>query len=366
MRLFKLTLISALAALLMLVPTASQAAMQGKPRIAALQVALQSKGFYKGTVDGIAGPLTRRGLVKFQRRNGIKANGKVSLRTRRAFGWLGRPSIGSRPMRRGHRGWDVSALQFLLQRTGFGAGRADGVFGPLTRQAVVRAQRAAEMTADGVAGPKTVSFLRRQASKPVDAGSDTELVQHNSGDGLIQFQRPVEGPIGDGFGAPREGGRRLHKGIDFPVPKGTRVGAAAPGTTIFAGWNSGGYGNLVVVQHAFGYTTWYAHLSKVTSWVGEKVSAGTRVGLVGSTGYSTGPHLHFEIRRYDTHLNPLPLLTAKPGATMARASASAGGGQAAGAGAGAGAPQAVEGVTTPPQAASAGYNWIAHEPLPAE
>lgn len=338
-------LLSVLAALLLLLPASSQAAMQGLPRIAALQVALKSKGFYKGTVDGITGPLTRRGLVTFQRRNGIKANGKITSRTRRAFGWLGKPSIGSRPMRRGHRGWDVAALQYLLQRAGFGAGRADGVFGPLTRQAVLRAQRAAGMAPDGVAGPKTVAFLRRQAAQAGEKDPDTELVDHTAGEGLIQFQRPVDGPIGDGFGVPREGGKRRHLGLDFPVPKGTRVGSSAPGTTIFAGWNSGGYGNLVVVQHALGYTTWYAHLSKVTSWVGEEVSAGTRVGLVGSTGYSTGPHLHFEIRRYDTHLNPAPLFTTAPtGATMARASAGA--------------------VTSAPQSASAESNWIAQEPLP--
>jgi murein DD-endopeptidase MepM/ murein hydrolase activator NlpD len=94
------------------------------------------------------------------------------------------------------------------------------------------------------------------------------------------------------------------------------VGAAAAGTTIFAGWNNGGYGNLVVIQHSTGYTTWYAHLQQITSWVGERVSAGTRIGYVGSTGYSTGPHLHFEIRRWNTPIDPLPYLSSS---TAARA-----------------------------------------------
>ncbi len=80
------------------------------------------------------------------------------------------------------------------------------------------------------------------------------------------------------------------------------------GTTVFAGWNSGGYGNLVVVQHRLGYTSWYAHLSTLTSWVGESVSGGTRIGYVGSTGNSTGPHLHFEVRLRNIPVDPLPYL----------------------------------------------------------
>jgi murein DD-endopeptidase MepM/ murein hydrolase activator NlpD len=122
----------------------------------------------------------------------------------------------------------------------------------------------------------------------------------------VRFLRPVPGPIGDAFGAPR-GGRR-HEGLDFPVPYGTRVGAAGRGTTIYAGYNYGGYGNLVVIQHRLGFTTWYAHLSSITSWVGEQVGGGTRIGYVGSTGHSTGPHLHFEVRRYDTPIDPGPRL----------------------------------------------------------
>lgn len=63
-----------------------------------------------------------------------------------------------------------------------------------------------------------------------------------------------------------------------------------------------------MIQHRLGFTTWYAHLSSITTWVGERVVGGARIGDVGSTGYSTGPHLHFEVRRYDTPVNPVPLL----------------------------------------------------------
>ncbi len=123
----------------------------------------------------------------------------------------------------------------------------------------------------------------------------------------MRVLRPVPGPLGDRFGAPRSGGR-THTGLDFPVASGTRVGAAGVGVTEFAGWNSGGYGNLVVIRHRLGYTTWYAHLSSITTWVGENVSGGTRIGYVGSTGHSTGPHLHFELRKNAVPIDPMPYL----------------------------------------------------------
>ena len=91
------------------------------------------------------------------------------------------------------------------------------------------------------------------------------------------------------------------------------------GTTVFAGCNSGGYGNLVVVQHRLGYTTWYAHMSRITTWAGEHVQGGTRLGYVGSTGHSTGPHLHFEVRLNNVPIDPVPYLLA---GTAARAGTS--------------------------------------------
>jgi murein DD-endopeptidase MepM/ murein hydrolase activator NlpD len=272
--------------------TAAPAAAAPIPaRVAALQSALKELHLYSGFVDGIKGPLTRHGILAFQRRRGLVVDGIVGPQTRRALGWRGRPGLGSRVMRFGDRGWDVAALQFLLQRAGHGPGRADGLFGPLTRGAVLRAQQAAGIAVDGLAGPVTIRSLRGGGEAP---------------SGPVRFLRPVPGPIGSPFGAPR--GDHRHQGVDFPVPYGTRVGAAGVGTTIYAAYNYGGYGNLVVIQHRLGYTTWYAHLSSITTWVGEHVSGGTRIGYVGSTGYSTGPHLHFEVRRYNTPIDPEPLL----------------------------------------------------------
>ena len=109
--------------------------------------------------------------------------------------------------------------------------------------------------------------------------------------------------MGDGFGWVSG---RNHTGIDFPQPAGTYVGAAGRGTVTFAGWNSGGYGNLMIVRHRLGFETWYAHLSGFAVGTGASVAGGTRIGYVGSTGRSTGPHLHWEVRRGGVPINPLP------------------------------------------------------------
>jgi hypothetical protein len=288
----------ALLALALAAPARAEASPAG---VAALQAALKALRLYPGHVDGIRGPLTRRGVISFQRRRGLRVDGIAGPRTRRALGWRGRPRLGSRVMRMGNRGWDVAALQYLLQRAGRGPGRADGLFGPLTKGAVMRAQRAAGIGVDGLAGPITIGSLRARSHSP---GGPAPR-------GPVRFARPVSGSIGDRFGAPRAGGRR-HHGVDFPVPHGTRVGAAGRGTTIYAGFNRGGYGNLVVIQHRLGFTSWYGHLSSITSWVGERVVAGTRIGYVGSTGYSTGPHLHFEVRLDGQHTDPWPWIQNAP------------------------------------------------------
>jgi murein DD-endopeptidase MepM/ murein hydrolase activator NlpD len=273
-------------------------------RVAALQAALKYRGLYPIAVDGMRGPFTTRGVRRFQRRKNLLVDGIAGPQTKRAIG--ARP-LGARMLQKGNRGWDVAALQFRLQKHGYPPGGVDGVFGPGTRSAVINFQSANGLTADGIAGPQTVAALRGRGTS---SSTPTTVPV-----GDVRFFRPVPGPIGDGFGAPRAGGR-THAGIDFPVAYGTRVGAAGVGTVIFAGWNSGGYGNLVVVQHRLGFTTWYAHLSQVTSYVGEQVSGGTRIGYVGSTGYSTGPHLHFEVRKWNTPVDPVPYLLSSTAARV--------------------------------------------------
>ncbi len=271
------------------------AADASRANVAALQVAMRALGLYGSTVDGIAGPLTRGAVRTFQRRRNLQVDGIAGPRTRRALGRRGGPRLGSRMMRKGIRGWDVAALQFLLASRGYGPGGYDGGFGPNTQAAVLSYQRAAGLTVDGVAGPATLRALRhrRVYSSPGDP---------------VRFLRPISAPITDGFGW--VGGRR-HTGLDMPATYGTRVGAAGRGRVAFAGWNSGGYGNLIVIKHRLGFESWYAHLSSIAVSPGQWVVGGTTIGYVGSTGHSTGPHLHFEVRHFGTPIDPSPrLLTA--------------------------------------------------------
>ncbi len=103
---------------------------------------------------------------------------------------------------------------------------------------------------------------------------------------------PTKGVLTSGYG--RRWGR-MHKGIDIANAVGTPIVAVAPGIVVSAGWNSGGYGNLVEVQHADGSVTLYAHNSRILVRRGQAVEQGQQISEMGSTGYSTGPHLHFEV-----------------------------------------------------------------------
>jgi len=281
--------------------------------VAALQAALKTLGLYGGSIDGIRGQGTRRAVKRFQRRHRLAEDGVAGPMTRRALGRRGRPRLGSRVLRLGRQGWDVAALQFILGRRGHPAGSVDGGFGRGTLGALRSFQRAAGLLADGVAGPATLRALRRARRRGGHRGAGRRRGRGTGG--AVVFFRPVRAPITDGFGL-RWG--RMHTGIDFPAASGTTVGTAGLGVVRFAGHNTGGYGNLVIVSHRLGYETWYAHLSAVTSYVGEPVVGGTRVGLVGSTGNSTGPHLHFEVRLDGTPIDPMPRLLATAAGASAR------------------------------------------------
>jgi len=123
-----------------------------------------------------------------------------------------------------------------------------------------------------------------------------------TGNGM--FAWPVSGPVTSGYGL-RWG--RMHEGIDIAVSLGTAVRAAAAGTVIYAGW-LGGYGNLVVVDHGSGLSTAYAHNTSFAVSVGQQVAAGQVVSYSGSTGHSSGPHVHFEVRLNGSAVDPLGYL----------------------------------------------------------
>lgn len=128
------------------------------------------------------------------------------------------------------------------------------------------------------------------------------------GTGVFVF--PVNGRITSGFGYRRHpilGTSRLHAGVDFGAPSGTTIYAADTGRVIFSGWY-GGYGNTVIVDHGGGITTLYAHSSRLFVSVGQSVSQGQAIAAVGSTGLSTGPHLHFEVRQNGSPVNPMAYL----------------------------------------------------------
>lgn len=103
------------------------------------------------------------------------------------------------------------------------------------------------------------------------------------------------------------GDGRNHKGIDLSAPKNTAIMAAAAGKVTKAGWN-GDYGYCVIIDHGNGYSTLYAHANKVCVSVGQNVAQGDTIALVGTTGYSLGNHLHFEVRKGSTRINPAPFI----------------------------------------------------------
>jgi murein DD-endopeptidase MepM/ murein hydrolase activator NlpD len=152
-----------------------------------------------------------------------------------------------------------------------------------------------------VAESNRLAELIRRAARARGTGRGTGRV------GVRGMVWPTPGPVTSGFGYrvhPIYGYRRLHAGIDIGAPVGQGIVAALGGTVITAG-PAGTYGNLVVVDHGDGLTTAYAHQSRVLVSTGQRVAKGQRIGLVGTTGASTGPHLHFETRVNGDPVDPM-------------------------------------------------------------
>jgi murein DD-endopeptidase MepM/ murein hydrolase activator NlpD len=221
---------------------------QPDPNVAGLQTALAVKGFYHGAIDGIRGPRTTAAIKAFQQ----------SGRALSALGMLGRPRYGTRALRRGMVGLDVSALQFELRFHGFPNDERSR-FGPHTQLALERFQAYAGLKADGVAGRATYVALE----KPPPAAPRLRSP-------LAVVQRIV--PVGNA--------------LELSCPYATPVAAAAGGTVVFATNRPRGYGYTVVTRDAKGFEILYAHLARIDVRNGQRLIPGAMVGLAGWTGKS--------------------------------------------------------------------------------
>lgn len=133
-------------------------------------------------------------------------------------------------------------------------------------------------------------------SDPSETATSGNSFSSSLGSRAIPSGQPVRGRLTQEY-------HSGHNGLDIAVPVGTPIQTTMDGQVVHAGWNNQGYGNLVIVENGE-YRTYYAHLSSIPVSIGDTVQAGTTIGLSGNTGNSTGPHLHYEIRRNKAAINP--------------------------------------------------------------
>ncbi|MEK6284640.1 MAG: M23 family metallopeptidase [Acidobacteriota bacterium] len=162
----------------------------------------------------------------------------------------------------------------------------------------------------GIGGPETVVALDKAADhlerevRHINDRLRSDILRLAS----IPRGLPVNGYVTDGYGMRRNPfngeGREVHEGLDIAVDFGTPVTSTADGLVIYAAPHAG-YGNLVIVYHSNGITSRYGHLSRISLEAGQRVKRGDQVGNAGSTGRSTGPHVHYEIRENDQPVDPL-------------------------------------------------------------
>lgn len=157
-----------------------------------------------------------------------------------------------------------------------------------------------EETKNTVEMLSAIEVAQTQLTKKVE---EQEKIKSSTLDGVYFAVKPVTGNITSRFGANESIRDHTHKGMDIAAPNGTPIKAAADGKITYSGW-MGGYGNLIIITHENGIQTYYGHCSKLYSSKGEEVKAGDTIAAVGSTGYSTGNHLHFEIRKNGVQINP--------------------------------------------------------------
>ncbi|PYB75192.1 M23 family metallopeptidase [Rhizobium wuzhouense] len=210
---------------------------------------------------------------------------------------------------------EAEQLERIDQLASGASATADEIAGILKRQGVPVEEQAALETQDAVGGP----YLAPRSEKDFNASLNqldaalTRLESVRDTARRLPFANPAPGrDITSRFGNrpdPFFGGLAMHAGIDFRAPTGTEIRTTGAGKVVAAGF-SGGYGNMVEVDHGLGISTRYGHMSRVLVKVGDEVATGDVVGLSGSTGRSTGPHLHYEIRRNGDAVDPMQFLNA--------------------------------------------------------
>ena len=167
--------------------------------------------------------------------------------------------------------------------------------------------RKGETLKNSAAASSSISHSHDHETAPINRADSHEISGRMEPTDMTDMMLPVHAPISSNYGMrkdPFTGKMRFHKGVDIAAPAGTPVVAALPGKVISAG-HEGGYGKTVLVEHDNGLRTRYGHLASINVRVGDSVTSEDTLGTVGSTGRSTGAHLHFEVTRMGQPVNPL-------------------------------------------------------------
>ncbi len=263
--------------------------LRARAEVAGVQVALRAAGRYRGPIDGVAGPLTKQAVRSLQHAGGLQPSGQIGAATRKLLGPLGHPIPGSRILRQGMLGLDVSALQFDLRQHGYPV-KENGFFAAATQWALIGFQRSAGIRADGLAGAATWAALERS---PRQAQASRAALRPP----LAVKARAVA----------------TRTGVELFCPYASAVAAASAGSVIYARDRGRGYGYTVITRDRRGLQVLYAHLARIDVHRGQRLIAGAMIGLAGWTGKTTATaSLLLELSDNGHQLNPLPAL--RPGA----------------------------------------------------
>lgn len=195
-------------------------------------------------------------------------------------------------------------LRMMFEQTSFGQDKTVSTYLPFITSQI------AESLAESGRGIGIGEFLTANPQPLTLTPNPQFLIPNSQPLTSSPLMLPVDGRITSGFGLRRDpinGELRSHGGIDIAVPEGTDIRAAAPGRVVFSGF-SRGYGNTVIIEHENGLSTLYAHNLSNLVKVGDIVNQNSIIALSGSTGRSTGPHLHFEVRKGGTPIDPMSMI----------------------------------------------------------